>query len=150
MDFPFEKTVVKMQLPDACANSMGTNRQIHFRLCRANNKKPTWSNTCKVINHVGLLFNRPPSELECHLFSHPTNCFITGKTFASTSKDTVGLQRRGDNGQNCVRQNAMPISLDFLTHPASRVFRDRLVFLASTLTIKGDVKDADVGSHQSN
>lgn len=41
-----------------------------------NEKKPTWSNTLRALNHVGLLCNWPPGEPGCLLSSRPTTCIL--------------------------------------------------------------------------
>lgn len=44
-----------------------------------NEKKPTWSNTSRVLNHVGLLCNRPPGEPGCLLSSRPTTVILSSR-----------------------------------------------------------------------
>jgi hypothetical protein len=56
-------------------------------------KKPTWTNTLRVFNHVGLLRNRPPGEPGCLSFSRPTTCiYLSGRIplILHHSKQTVG------------------------------------------------------------
>jgi hypothetical protein len=54
----------------------------------------------RVLNHVGLLSNEPPSEPSCSLFSHPTTIIRvdSGTEFIVNASPLAGLSYRGDNG----------------------------------------------------
>src|SRR5580658_4187356 len=61
-------------------------------------KKPTWLDTRKVFNHVGLLRNWPPGEPGRLLFSRPTTC-IHSSCETDSSLRTLGGRLSNSNDQ---------------------------------------------------
>jgi hypothetical protein len=52
----------------------------------------------RVSNHVGLLFNEPPGEPSCSLFSHPTNIIQinSGAAFIVNASPLAAASYRAD------------------------------------------------------
>jgi hypothetical protein len=57
-------------------NDLGDTFHAPLTLCSIHElQKPTWRNTRKVLDHVGLLINEPLAVASCPLVSHPTTRF---------------------------------------------------------------------------